>query len=526
MNNQSAVRRQRETWCDVIRGICSISVILLHIPGIPDEIVMYLSPFTLPCFFILSGYFTRNYGGNLVDFFYNKVLKAVIVKLIFCTCITTLSVKVIANLILHPTTIPEWGYNILITFLIKPCGNFFSVLVLCTVYFIIVNRICRDKPLPMLLAGIALAAAGFVITRERIFKPWNWDTALVCSFFYIFGYCARQTGLLSKVNVKPKHVMISGGVFFMLTTVSALTIDVKNTKIIVGNNSFLSPLVSVPLFVTGIAFIICLAHILPDKSKAVKLLTYIGKHSMLYFLIGGLVLCYINYFNTLLYQALNWGFLQSKWYTVPVYLFTTVAVTLIPSKFSDRFCPALNGQIRLPQGVVHKYPRACIAVCASIVLIGAGIIAAAMNGIIIPNNIYARHYPVHGVDVSCCQGKIDWHELEAQNVRFAYIKATEGSSHTDPCFSDNWRAVSGSDIKAGAYHFFSFESTGKAQAEKFIATVPVVSGALPPVVRLEYYDSHERHPLPPEKIVPELRDLLDALEEHYGKRQGKSIYFY
>lgn len=147
---------------------------------------MYLSPFTLPCFFILSGYFTRNYGGNLVDFFYNKVLKAVIVKLIFCTCITTLSVKVIANLILHPTTIPEWGYNILITFLIKPCGNFFSVLVLCTVYFIIVNRICRDKPLPMLLAGIALAAAGFVITRERIFKPWNWDTALVCSFFLHF----------------------------------------------------------------------------------------------------------------------------------------------------------------------------------------------------------------------------------------------------------------------------------------------------------------------------------------------------
>lgn len=518
MNHEAVALKKRETWCDIIRGICSLAVVLSHIPGSPDKVIMYVTPFTLPAFFVLSGYFTKNCGGDVPAFLYSKVPKEIIHKLMFCFCISTLSLQVIAGLILHPSTIPEWLYNIMAAFALKPIATFFSILVLCSVYFMIINKICRDKPLPMMVAATALAAVGFAITRERIIQPWSWDTALVCVFFYIFGYCARQTGLISKFHFKPRHAILSGGVFFTLTTVLSLTIGVEHTRIIVGNNTFLSPLVSVPLFVTGIAFIICLAHVLPDKSKPVRLLMYIGRHSMLYFMIGGPVLAYVHYFNTLLYQAVQWRFLQSKWFILPVYFIMTTAATLIPSWFSDRFCPALNGQIRLPQGVVKKYPKACSAVCASIIFIGAGMIAAVMNGMIIPNNIYARHYPIHGVDVSSYQGKIDWKELAAQDVRFAYIKATEGSSHRDRCFSDNWQAVSETDIKAGAYHFFSFESPGRTQAENFISAVPDAANALPPAVDLEYYGSYAGNPLPAEKIAPELRDLLDALERHYGKR--------
>ena len=518
MNNENVTLKKRQTWCDIVRGICSLAVILSHIEGMPNAIVMYFTPITLPGFFVLSGYFTKNYGGDLPEFLYNKVLKELILRVMFCFCMITISAKVIANLILHPSTIPEWIFNIIVTFLMKPTGNFFSILVLCSVYFIIVNILCRDKPIPMMLAATALATVGYIITRERIINIWNWDTALVCVFFYIFGYVAKQTGLISKWNFKPKHAIISGGVFFTLTTVFALTIGVKNTEVIIANNTFLSPFVSVPLFASGIAFIISFAHLLPCQSKPVKLLMYIGRHSMIYFMIGGPVLAYVSYFCTLLYQAVHWEFLQIKWIKLPFLFIVTVAVTLIPSLLSDRFFPALNGRIRLPEGVVKKHPKICIAVCASLIILGAGIIAAAVNGMIVPNRIYARHYPIHGVDVSSYQGKIDWHELEAQNVRFAYIKATEGSGHVDKCFSDNWRAVSETDIKAGAYHFFSFESTGKAQADNFIFTVPVASDTLPPVVDLEYYGNHARNPLPAGKIVPELRDLLDALEKHYGKR--------
>ena len=51
------------------------------------------------------------------------------------------------------------------------------------------------------------------------------------------------------------------------------------------------------------------------------------------------------------------------------------------------------------------------------------------TGMIQLNRPSASAYPVRGVDVSHYQGNIDWDQLEAQGIQFAYIKATEGSSH-------------------------------------------------------------------------------------------------
>ena len=518
MNNQTASIKQRETWGDVIRGICSLTVILSHIPGSPHFLLMYVTPFTLPCFFILSGYFTKNYGGNLTEFFYNKVLKEVLIKLMFCACMTTLTLQVIARLILHPTTIPEWLYDTFLTFLAKPTANFFSILVMCSIYFIVVNKICRDKPIPMILISFGMAAVGYLIARERIIKLWSWDTALVCVAFYTLGYCARQNGVIKKFKWKPEHALISGGVFFALVTFFAMTFGVKHTMIIVGNNTFVSPLVSVPLFLAGNIFMIALANVIPKTPRPIQLLMYIGRHSMIYFMIGGLVLAYTHYFHTLLFEAFHWSFLQSLVYKLPVYLIVTASITLISSYLSDRFFPALNGCFRLPESIIKRRPKTCIAVCVLLILTGAGVLTASLKGFIIPNQVYARHYPVHGVDVSSYQGHIDWQQLASQDVRFAFIKATEGSGHVDSCFANNWREVSETEIVAGAYHFFSFETSGRTQAENFISVVPVSENALPPVVDLEYYGDYDRNPLPAEKIVPELKTLLDALQEHYGKR--------
>ena len=77
-----------------------------------------------------------------------------------------------------------------------------------------------------------------------------------------------------------------------------------------------------------------------------------------------------------------------------------------------------------------------------------------------------------GVDVSAFQGKIDWHILAGESISFAFIKATEGSGYVDDNFEDNWRKASQTDLKIGAYHFFSYDSSGLTQAENFIQTVP------------------------------------------------------
>ena len=50
------------------------------------------------------------------------------------------------------------------------------------------------------------------------------------------------------------------------------------------------------------------------------------------------------------------------------------------------------------------------------------------------------------------QGTIDWPVLAAQDLDFC-IKATEGSSHTDERFAENWEAAKKTELRIGAYHF-------------------------------------------------------------------------
>ncbi len=47
------------------------------------------------------------------------------------------------------------------------------------------------------------------------------------------------------------------------------------------------------------------------------------------------------------------------------------------------------------------------------------------------NLLFANKYEICGVDVSHYQGDIDWEKMADENIDFAYITATEGSSHVD-----------------------------------------------------------------------------------------------
>ncbi|WP_019680854.1 GH25 family lysozyme [Ruminococcus flavefaciens] len=125
-------------------------------------------------------------------------------------------------------------------------------------------------------------------------------------------------------------------------------------------------------------------------------------------------------------------------------------------------------------------------------------------------------YPVFGVDVSNYQGDINWQELEAQNVSFAFIKATEGSGHTDESVRRNLDRAAGTGIKVSAYHFFSFDSAGETQADNFISSVMKDEIDMPPVIDIEYYGDKRRHKPSQEETEAILRPLLERLEAHYG----------
>ncbi len=139
------------------------------------------------------------------------------------------------------------------------------------------------------------------------------------------------------------------------------------------------------------------------------------------------------------------------------------------------------------------------------------------NGVIWLNAPSDDIYPVKGVDVSHYQNEIDWEVLASQNIDFAFIKATEGSGMVDECFAYNWENAHKTHLYAGAYHFFSFDSSGITQAENFIKTVPVNENALPPVIDLEFYGDKASNPPTAEDTHKILDALINKLKEHYGK---------
>lgn len=160
------------------------------------------------------------------------------------------------------------------------------------------------------------------------------------------------------------------------------------------------------------------------------------------------------------------------------------------------------------------------AVIASLILCLCAAIAAALvyNGIILLNNPSREEYPVRGIDVSSWQGQIDWQVLAAQELDFAFIKATEGSGFVDSYFADNWEQAHGTDLLVGAYHFFSYDSAGDTQADNFISTVPALPDALPPVVDIEFYGDKEKNPPDRSEVALNLQTLLNRMEAHYGKK--------
>lgn len=96
----------------------------------------------------------------------------------------------------------------------------------------------------------------------------------------------------------------------------------------------------------------------------------------------------------------------------------------------------------------------------------------------------------HGIDVSRWQGDIDWRSVaddEHHRTRFAFIKATEGATWTDPSFEINRLAAANAGIRAGFYHFFRATSTVEAQAKHFLQVIggALTEGELPPVLDVE-----------------------------------------
>ncbi|MDP4107999.1 MAG: glycoside hydrolase family 25 protein, partial [Bacillota bacterium] len=101
---------------------------------------------------------------------------------------------------------------------------------------------------------------------------------------------------------------------------------------------------------------------------------------------------------------------------------------------------------------------------------------------------------LQGIDVSHWQGTIDWNQVKNAGVAFAYAKASEGTTYTDPMFSTNLQGARAAGIPFGAYHYASPSAPyspdqAKAEAQYFVNVMKNAGmgdfGDIMPVLDLE-----------------------------------------
>ncbi len=92
---------------------------------------------------------------------------------------------------------------------------------------------------------------------------------------------------------------------------------------------------------------------------------------------------------------------------------------------------------------------------------------------------------IAGINISNFNGAVNW-KSAADSISFAYAKATQGTSYTDPRFAQNWKGMQRAGVPRGAFHFFDPRKDASAQAELFLRRVQPEATDLPPMLDVEW----------------------------------------
>lgn len=132
-------------------------------------------------------------------------------------------------------------------------------------------------------------------------------------------------------------------------------------------------------------------------------------------------------------------------------------------------------------------------------------------------NKESSEYTVKGIDVSHYQGKINWEKVSSQNIKFVFIKSTQGSYFKDKTYNSNSKGALQNDLLVGAYHYYIVKDDPVLQFKNFVKNTPKESFNLPPVIDIEYgSNSQLYHAKHHDKFLKDFKKFEKLLSEYYG----------
>ncbi|MDI3404559.1 lysozyme [Streptomyces cavernicola] len=100
---------------------------------------------------------------------------------------------------------------------------------------------------------------------------------------------------------------------------------------------------------------------------------------------------------------------------------------------------------------------------------GMGVVEHDGEGPMPPDSPSAAAVQTEGVDVSSHQGNVNWASLWSSGVKWAYVKATEGTYYKNTYFTQQYNGSYNVGMIRGSYHFATPDtSSGAAQADYFV----------------------------------------------------------
>ena len=118
-----------------------------------------------------------------------------------------------------------------------------------------------------------------------------------------------------------------------------------------------------------------------------------------------------------------------------------------------------------------------------------------------------------GIDVSSYQKDIDWSATaKDKNIKFVYVKATEGSTYRSRHYQYNIENARQYGIHVGAYHFFRPNVPVEKQFLNFTSVVKKEDQDLIPLIDVEVRGNN----LTVKALVDSVLAFADKLEDQYG----------
>lgn len=120
---------------------------------------------------------------------------------------------------------------------------------------------------------------------------------------------------------------------------------------------------------------------------------------------------------------------------------------------------------------------------------------------------------ITGLDVSYWQGSINWQSVCQAGYRFAFARASQGATYTDPTFAANVTGAKANGIFIGAFHYFQLAQPAQAQAQFFLSKIKDLKLDLPPA--LDYEDPTT---MSKTAAAAALKTWLDIVEAGTGRK--------